>query len=254
MQHESSNGGFVQVMVVAGIAALAALVVAGLSSTQSADVTAAALERTLRVDVLSRAAFERVLAALESRPDTFEQQALAGPTELEISDQAVAVSVEGEAGKIDLLQAPLPIVARLAENLGLPAGARTTLMEELEEARRERDPAGALDLVRQRLALLADDLDAVVTVFGSQHIDPTYAATDAFEAIPDLSPTEIAQILSAPPSERGQFAAMSEHFATDSRRFSIAVRIAWAPDQVSVRRLPIELSTSGRAIVLAGAY
>lgn len=241
-------------VVLAGIAVLAALSVAGLSSAQSADVTAAALERMLRSDVLSRSAFDRVLAALESRPDMFEQQALSGPTTLQVSPQDMAVSLEGEAGKIDLLQAPLATIARLADNLGLPAAGRNAFVQDLEETRTQGNGQRALDLARQRLALLVTDLDAVVTIFGGQHIDPTYAPREVLEAVPDLSPVEIAQILSAPPPERGQFVAMSEHFATNSRRFSIAVQIAWAPDQVSIGRLPIELSTSGRAIVLAGAY
>lgn len=254
MRRETSNAGFVQVVVLAGIATLAALSVAGLSSTQSADVTAAAIERMLRVDVLTRSAFARVLAALESRPDTFEQQALSGPTVLEISGQEVAVSLEGEAGKVDLLQAPLTTVVRLADNLELPTGELDSFIAELEGARSQGNAVQALDLARQRLALRAADLDAVVTIFGNAHIDPTYAPREVLETIPDLSPAEIAQILSTPPSERGQFVALSEHFATNSRRFSIAVQIAWGPDQVSIRRLPIELSTSGRAVVLAGPY
>ena len=249
-----SNGGFVQVLVLAGIASLAALAVAGLSSSQSSSTTAAAVERVLRVDVLSRSAFERVLAALESPPDPFEQQALSSPAVLNLPRQDVVVSLEGEAGKVDAARSPLATMVRLADHLGLPAVGRGAFIADLEALRSQGDAAQALDLVRQRLSPLVADLDALVTIFGDERIDPTYAPQVVLEAIPDLSPVEIAQILSVPPPERGQFTALSEHFATNSRRFSIAANIAWAPDQISIRRLPIELSTSGRAIVLSGAY
>jgi hypothetical protein len=145
-------------------------------------------------------------------------------------------------------------LARLAANLGLEAGALATFDAELQEVRAQRDAARALEVARRWLTPWLADFDAAVTRFGNERIDPTYAPVDVLRAIPDLSPAEIAQILSVSPADRGAFVSMSDHLAANSRRFSVLVRIEWAPDQTGVRRLPIELSTSGKPIVMAGAY
>lgn len=253
MQSSSRASGFAQVIVVGGVAAIAALIAAMMPLTQSTSTATSGLERLLRVEVLARSASARLLTAIESRGDLFEQQALDGPVALTLADRTLAVSLEGETGKIDVLRSPSEMLARLGQDLGVEPGSRATFEAEIEEARRH-DASRTLAVVQRWLAPLHPDLDTVVTMFGSEHIDPTYAGIEVLSAIPDLSQADAARILSVPRTNRGQFAELSEHLAVNTRRFSIAVRIEWAADQISIRRLPIELSTSGRAIVLAGPY
>jgi len=233
---------------------MAGTITGTLSISHSASTAAAAHERLVQIDIASASAFRRGLVAFAEDGDELAVEALHEPVPVSAGPQTIELSLEAEGGKVDVLRADHGLIGRLAVGLGLDDGRVAAMLSELAVARKDEDAERALAVVRQYLVVAADDLDALVTVRGSDRIDPTLAADEVLAAIPDLNPVQLAQILAVSRQARGQFIGWSRYFGTGGRSFAIVARVDWAEDQRSVRRLPIELSTSGQAMVVGGAY
>lgn len=244
----SSTSGFAQIIVVGALATIAALLATAVPATTANTRMAAAVERLAEIDIAAGSAFRRVIAALASPEDTLEGEALAN----EVSVTHGTVRIETEAGKLDVMLADIALFDRLAQNLGHPA--RNAFLDTLTTAQAAGNVRQALELVRTELAALVDDFDRVVTRYGGTQVDVLSALPEVLATLPDLTTAQVAQILAVPPAERAQFAGLSRYLTAGGRRFAIVARMAWAADEVAVRRLPIEVSTSGRPIVLGGPY
>jgi len=85
-------------------------------------------------------------------------------------------------------------------------------------------------------------------------IDPRYATERVLAAVPDLDPGELASLLAMPAVDRASRHGLSRLFESGGRRFSFAVKVDQPPFVPTTRRLPIELSTSGRVVVLGPSY
>jgi hypothetical protein len=249
-----SDRGFVQILVLGALATLAALVGAAMMLARTDSTHSAALERLVRTDVLVTSGFRRTMAALGSPTDDFETLALEGDAGFPLGDVSTNVRIDGENGKIDVLLSDPVLMQQLAGNAGVSPADIRQLADAVAAMREQSDGAGALDAARGVFSPYLPSFAEAVTRFGGAGIDPTYASADVLSAIPDLSPSDAARIAATPAAERSQLVSLSRYFTSNSRRFSIVVSIDWGLGETATRRLPIEISTSGQPIILAGAY
>jgi hypothetical protein len=83
-------------------------------------------------------------------------------------------------------------------------------------------------------------------------IDPAYASGRVIAAIPDLPTSTAARISGSTIQDLAQLNLQSRYFAPNGARFSLVAHIDWGPNQSSERRLPVEVSSAGRLVALAG--
>ncbi len=245
----TSQAGFVQLIVVSALAVLGGLLSASLLGATQTSRQAAALERLVRSEVVADAGFRRLVAAIEDPSDTLENAALQEPTKVAFAANELSLRIEANGSKIDVLVAEPQLIERYASQAGLDTPGVAGLLDELGAARRDQDGAKALELVRVALTglLPGDELNHDFTRFGGSGIDPTYASRRVLHAVPDLSLADADRIAAASPAERAQEAQLSRYFASGGRRFALVTQVA-----TSEWRLPIEISTAGKVIVLAG--
>jgi hypothetical protein len=243
-------------IVVSALAALGGLLTAGLLSATQTGRQAAALERLVRSDVAADAGFLRLVAAIEDPGDALENAALQAPTRLDVADYELLLRIEANGSKIDVLAGDLALLGRYARQAGLDARDVAALLDALGAARDRQDGVAALEFARVALAgwRSGEELSRDITRFGGVGIDPTYASSRVLHAVPEVSPTDADRIAAAPPDERAQFARLSRYFSSTGRRFSLLARMGWGADNASEQRLPIEISTAGKVVVLAGRH
>lgn len=252
----ASESGFVQLLVVSALAVLGGLLTAGLLAAAETGRQAAALERLVRSEVAADAGFYRLVAAIEDPADTLETVALQGQTTLAMTGDELSLGIEANGSKIDVLAADLQLIERYARQAGLNGPQVGALLGELGVARQDGDSVRALEVVRVAMVglLPGGELRRDITRFGGPGIDPTYASSRVLHAVPDLSPADVERIAAASPEERAQFAQLSRHFSSAGRRFSLVARLRWGENAASESRLPIEISTAGKVVVLAHSH
>lgn len=240
-----------QLLVVSALAVLGGLLTAGLLAAAETGRQAAALERLVRGEAAADAGFYRLVAAIEDPADTLETVALQGQTTLAMTGDELSLGIEANGSKIDVLAADLQLIERYARQVGLNGPDVSALLDTLGAAREAGNGSAALEAIRVAMTglLPSEELSRDITRFGAAGIDPTYASSRVLHAVPDLSPADADRIAAAPSAERAQYAQLSRYFASAGRRFSLLVR-AGLLDQ----RLPLEMSTAGKVVVLAGAY
>jgi hypothetical protein len=251
------SGGFVQMMVLVGLATIGAIVSAAIVSSQDGARSEAALERLVLVDALTTSGFNRLAAAMRDPSDNLETQALdpKGVADTFVADITVTLQIEGISGKIDVLRTDRNILARYLSNSALSSNEQTALLASIDKARASRDADAAIDLVFAALLDLRplSALERDFTKFGSgAGIDPTYASGRVLAAVPGLSAADVARWVSSSAMERTQLKLQSPYFATNGTRFDLVAQVSWAPDQSVERRLPVELTTGGHLIPIAG--
>lgn len=246
------EAGFAQILVLAALAAIAAILTVAISTARLGGQQISALDARVSADTQLASGLAVLLDALDDSANDLEIRALARPVTAEFADRPLELSLVGEGGKIDVLRVDLSLIDRFATNAGLARGDVVRLLEELAARRGSGDDIGAMDALRLFLAeaIGFEAVDDNFTRFGSDKIDPAFATDAVLHAIPDLSSSQIMQIVAAPQAERAQYAALSRYFATGSRRFMLIARFDEGPDQRFERRLPIELTTSGGIIEL----
>lgn len=243
-------------MVVAALAGLGGLLTASLMATTHTSRQVAALERLVRSEVLGACGSYRLAAAIGDPADVLESLALQEAARVGIGDTEMSLRIEISGGKIDVLAAEVDLIERYAGQSGLAPPAVAGLLTDIGEARARADGAAALEAIRSALAgtLPLAEIDRDFTRFGGAGIDPSYASSRVLHAIPDLSPADADRIVAAAPEERAKDAHLSRYFSSTGRRFSLVTQAAWGANETSERRLPIEISTSGKVVVLAGPY
>lgn len=252
----SADTGFVQVIVVSALATIGGLVTASLIATTKTNQQTAALERLVRNEAIGISGSQRLAAAIDDPADALEAQALWGTVATKLANIEISFRIEPEGSKIDVLAAELGLIEGYASQVGLDPRSTTTLLGEIGKARGRSDGVTALEAVRVAMTgmLPAEGLDRDFTRFGGAGIDPSYASSRVLHAIPDLSPADADRIAATTPDERAQHVHLSRYFSSGGRRFTLVTQIAWSANETSERRLPIEISTSGKIIVLAGPY
>lgn len=251
----NADTGFVQLIVVAALATLGGLLTANLMAATHTSRQTAALERLVRSETIGTSGAYRLAAAIGDPADALENQALHGAVNVGVGGTGMSLRIETSGSKIDVLAAEMVLIEGYVSQSGLAPSAAATLLANISEARTRSDGAEALEAVRVALAgiLPIADIERDFTRFGGPGIDPSYASAHVLHAIPDLSPADAARIAAAAPEDRAKD-ALSRYFSSTGRRFSLVTRIVWAPNETSERRLPIEISTAGQVIVLAGSY
>lgn len=253
----AADQGFVQVLLLAALATIAALLTAGLIGARLNLQYAAALDRMVRTEALAASGFRRLGAAILDPADDLEHVALEQAPLVRLADARLGLDLESEGGKIDLLRGNLALLAKYLDNAALPADVQGTLMADVAAARDSGDGAAARDVVRLALLdrLTNAQIDADLTIFGAtQGVDPRDATERVLAAVPDLDPGELATLLALPEAERAAQQGLSRYFESGGRRLSLVVRIDQPPFAPTTRRLPIELSTSGRMLVLGAPF
>lgn len=251
----ASESGFVQLIVVSGLAVLGGLLTVSLLAATETGRQGAALERLVRSEVAADAGFYRLVAAIEDPADALETAALQGQAQLVIAGDELSLGVEANGSKIDVLAADLQLIERYARQAGLDGRDLSALLDRLGVARETGDGPAALEAIRVAITglLPSQELSRDITRFGGSGIDPTYASSRVLHAVPDLGPADADRIAAAPLAERAQYAQLSRYFASAGRRFSLVTRVGWGANALSEGCLPIEISTAGRAVALAGA-
>lgn len=252
---ERADAGFAQLLVIGALAVMAAILSAAIATARLGSAQISALDARVLADARLTSGIDLLRDALGDPQSDLESQALAQPVVVHVGDEAVALSLTGEGGKIDVMRGDPALVARFAAVAGVSQSDAAELLRRLAERRAAGDDAGALDVVRVYLAEAVgfDALDESFTRFGSDRIDPAMAGAAVLRAIPDLNAAQVTQIIATPAAERGQYAPLSRYFASGSRRFMLVARQDGKQGQRFERRLPVELTASGGVIELDAA-
>lgn len=244
------ESGFAQILVIAALAVLAAVMTAAVSTSRLGGQQISALDARVVADVRLDSGLQLSRAALNDPADDLELRVMEAPVELTIGDEQVDLASEG--GKIDVLRSDMPLIERFCINAGLNQDELALLVAALSDRRAVGDDVGAMDAVE--LALSEDvDFDVIeesFTRFGSDRIDPAFASLAVLRAIPDLADAEARRIAATPFRERSQYTPLSRYFASGLRRFMLIARSATGAKDAFERRLPIELTNSGGVIEL----
>lgn len=228
-------------------AALSGLLINLFDLSRGAGRQVAALERMITSQVVLESGLRRLQAGFASVDDDVENRALMAAVPVLVGRTPVSLGIENEAGKIDVMRAAEPVVLGYLSRFWERPPTRAAL----RAARAGGEGAGAFQAIA--LQLPQDELaDAYrdLTRFGLQGIDPQYASRRVLESLPDLAKGEAARIAELPAGQRTLSPSASQYFVTGGHTFSLVASLA--SDQRSVR-LPVEVSTSGRVVALAGA-
>ena len=254
----TTDGGFVQIGALAGLAVVAASLALSLGGNMQLARDAAAFERRASAALIADSGVRRVLASIEDPADPLAMEVgVAGDLHtLELLGSPVELAIEGEAGKIDPLTAARPILESYFSNAGVPAARIAALMAGLDQARPAADAEAAFELLETYLLpdLTAENLARDFTDRSKlAGIDPLYASRRVLEALPDLGTTEIDEIIRVRSLEPGSLdTTASRYFAGGGAEFTIVAAVPLTGREALVRRVPIELTTAGRAVVLDG--
>jgi hypothetical protein len=122
-------------------------------------------------------------------------------------------------------------------------------------ARVAGDEEAALAAVRKGLVdrIPVGAFDSDFTRFGrGAGIDPQYAGARVLRAVPDLGDAAVAEIEERRRDDTASVRALSRYFGPASTIFSIVASVPGDSGQVFIRRVPIEITTGGRAVPLVG--
>lgn len=252
MTSAHSDSGFAQILVIAALAVLAAILTVAISSARLGSQQISALDARVFADATLGSGLALLLDALDDPANDLETRALATPVTIDIAGKPVELEVVGEGGKVDVLRGDAALIERFASNAGLAGDEIDRMLEALAARRKLGDDIGAMDAVQLALAEAIGfaAIDESFTRFGSDRIDPAFASEVVLRAIPDLNPAQLMQMLAAAPADRAQYGAASRHFVNGSRRFMLVARLSEKPGQRFERHLPIELTSSGGVIEL----
>jgi hypothetical protein len=232
------------------LALVAGVLTASLEVAADTSRSASALDRLVRGDALADSGIRRLVVAFADAADDFETAALDHDMALTIGKSTLRLRVEPETGKIDVLKADERMVRRYLSPLAVDANG---LLARLGAARGAGDGAAAL----RALELAGDALPPSrlwrdFSRFGARAIDPQFASAEVLAAVPDLSAAESRALAAMPASERALATGMSGYFASGGRTFSLLVHGGSGTADAVTRRLPVEISASGRLMALAG--
>lgn len=243
--------GFAMIVPLVTLAVIGGLLTTALATSRSTARHASALEGVIQAELLSESGIRRLLTAFSGSADDLPQTALGRDVGLKVGDHTLLLRIEPEAGKIDVLKSDEVLLQQYVSTAGTMS---KELWSQFHEQRRAGDGHGALRTFDLALsgAKSIDQLRRDLTCNGAGGIDPQYASTDVLGSIPDISPGQAAAIAAIPVGERASAAGASRYFSVGGRTFSLVTSIETHGKKSGRAELPIELSTTGQVIALAG--
>lgn len=251
------SAGFVQMLALGGVAILAALVTVALSQSYRTSESLGLLDRQVLGDVAAGSAIRLIAAAIADADDALEQRIGIGlpPLPLILFGHDLSLAIEGEAGKIDVIAGDIALLSRYISQSGLPQEQQVKLLEALAQARRGTDAPAAMEALQIAFAPSGQGArveEDFTTRSGLAGIDPAVANERVLRSVPDLAPAAVASILSARSSGAHEIPA-SRYFATGRRSlFTLVATVHWSGTERLTKRVPIEITTGGRPLVLSG--
>lgn len=249
----NSDGGFVQVAVLLGLAVVAGLLTATMTLSTTTSRSASAYERLVVSELAGLSAAQRLVAALADLGDDFEQRALDGVETLDLGPLRVAVQLEAESSKINLLHGREELVERLLQQIAPPAEL-SQWRTALQAAQDSSDAEAAIDLVEAAWGQSGgDNIRGDVTTLGiASGIDPTYASETALRSIPDVSAVELARYAALAPEARRTERLNSAYVASPGRLYALHASSGGAGQPDFSVRIYFEVTTAGKPIILSG--
>jgi hypothetical protein len=254
-----SADGFVQIGALAGLAVVAGIVTLALSFSLGFQRNTATFERSAFGAMAADSGIRRLIASIEHPADTLAASVGVTGTAypFELSGLPMTLAIEGEAGKLDPLTVERPLLESYVRNTLLPAADVTLLFSQLDIARGTHDGTRAMELLEKYLApaLSPEDLARDFTSrAGLAGIDPMYASERVLRALPDLDPAAVDEILRRRTTEPSVVQAFySRYFSRGVRpEFTLVATVDRDERHAVVRRVPVEMTTAGRVLVLDG--
>ena len=252
-----STGGFAQISALLALAGIAGVLAVTLSQSVEISRQTVVLDRIIRGSVIADSGVRRLLAAIDDPDDRLEDEVgiLGFPRTIEVSGVQVGLAIEGEAGKLNPLTIPWEVLERYVDRAGITAADRTDLLERLQDARRTVDMDAALRSLHVFLIplLSLDELERDFSVRTNlAGVDPHLASERILAALPDLGEAAATELVRSrhDPSAIGRFD--SRYFATGHPLFTLVTTVHWNDVDRFTRRVPIEITTAGKVLVLDG--
>jgi hypothetical protein len=251
------RGGFVQIGALAGLLALAGVITFVLSESRGVIDQTGALDHAMVGSTTADSGVRRLLSAINNADDNLESATgtTGDPLALETSGFSMELAIEGEGGKINPVTIARPILEGYVADASIPPEDRGKLLNVLAAVRETGDAAAAMDALHAHLARaltleqIERDFSTLTTLTG---VDPQFASVRVLRAVPDISDAQAAEIVRQRSSKPGTITVQSAYFATGRPLFTLVATVHWNERESFTRRVPIELTTSGRAVTLDG--
>lgn len=249
------DAGFAQIVVLAALAVISAILTVALAAASTNDRFLTVFDRRVRAEVAADSSIREILSAIGDTADTAEQELLKGQVDLAIGQMSIELRIEGEAGKIDPLLTNPDVLGGYLDDLGVGGAERAELITAIEVARGADDDGAALNVLRRTLVdrIPPGEFDSDFTHFGrGAGIDPQYASSRVLRAPPDISDAAAADIEQRRGDDVASIGTLSRYFGSASTIFSVVASVSTGDRGGYVKRVPIEITTGGRAIPLTG--
>lgn len=251
----SPETGFAQLMVLGGLAAVAGVLTLATTASLGTSEMAAALANRLEHEIAASSAVHRIISAIADGGDALEIGLLSATAlDLDVGGTSVALSIEGEGGKINPVATRTEIVEGYLRDLGLSTEEFASLRTEFAGLRADRSASGEVTSAVM-LALLpwvaADQIDSDFSPFNDRTgIDLRYASERVLSAFPDLDASEVHQVVERRATDPSVVNGLSAYTESGSSRFSLVATIS-EPTGTFTRRVPIEITPAGSVVLLA---
>jgi hypothetical protein len=255
VSHARLDGGFAQVLVLTSLATISAIITVALVHASGSGALTSALDRQVRGEAAAVSGIRRVIAAIEAPADDLETRILSSehPLPFEFGETRVELQIDGEGGKINPVRSAPELLTGYIGTLPLSEDARRGLLAAIEDARELDDREAGLQAVHRYLLPIVP-MAQLESDFGIWNqtggVDPLYASERVLSAIPDLTAGGVAQVLQLRKSDPSAVRALSAHFATGRPIFSIVAVVRGSAGEMTSKRVPIEISSAGRVLVL----
>jgi hypothetical protein len=250
-------GGFVQILVLAGLATVAGLLTAVLSDARQWGENGRSIERLTAGMAVAESGVRRLLAAINDPTDDLESRVGVDgvPFPFGVAEHSLDLAIEGEAGKIDVLAADRAVLLGYLQDLHLTEENRAFLVQAIDSARLRTDGPAAMDaLFSHLLPVVSSELieQDFTLLSGLAGIDPMLASERVLAALPDISDIEAKEIVRLRRTQPLSIAGLSIYFASGRPLFTLVATVHWNETETTTKRVPIEITTAGRALVTSG--
>lgn len=246
--------GFAQVLVLASLAILSALLTAALTQGAGTNRYSVAFDLQIRGGAIARSGVDLVVHAIEDPTDNLEASLLAPdrPYVATIAGVETELEIQAEAGKLNPATTDLALLAGYLADAAVPPETHIDLLAELAAPRADGDALAALRLVHARL-LRHVDWQQLQRDFGiwntTAGVDPRFASRAVLAAVPDLSDVE--NLLRTRKIDPASIHSGSRYFTEGRAVFCVSATARWAADGIASYAEAIEITSGGRVLRLS---